>query len=310
MHNLNLYSYYDKSLADINKAHLEIAQRKSKNETGPSKRVKITVPLIFMLVIGVVIAGYMGFFREEAVVYTPPPAPPPDLRSEEEKQGYVQIQIFEFADEPAEQPKEFAAAAENNIEKDKNTEDAQVRNIAANTENLKTSDIEKLPAIRSSDTAKPDNKKETAENKPAAVKKPADTAAKPAVIIKEYSVLFENIDDKQYERVKALSGASDMNMNVVDAYSNTYSVWKVYETDDSGDILIGDKRAVHREDFLTKDDAAAYAAKENINAIIRQVGITDKTYTVKFCCGDIEKAKNLAQNSGITDRVIKIVREK
>ena len=56
--------------------------------------------------------------------------------------------------------------------------------------------------------------------------------------------------------------------------------------------------------MLTGDQAAF--AKE----VAKQVGITEKSYNIRLCCTDIDKAKNIAQSSNITDRIIKIVRKK
>ena len=64
------------------------------------------------------------------------------------------------------------------------------------------------------------------------------------------------------------------------------------------------------EDFLTQDDATEYARKRNLQSLIKQINVTEKTYNIKVCCTNIDNAKKIAQNSNITDRTIKIIREK
>lgn len=51
-----------------------------------------------------------------------------------------------------------------------------------------------------------------------------------------------------------------------------------------------------------------YAKSRNIDALIKQTGITEKSYTVKLCCSELENAKHIAQSSNITDKIIKIIR--
>ena len=133
-------------------------------------------------------------------------------------------------------------------------------------------------------------------------------APQPAPVIKKYSILFENIDEKQYNKVKKLSEKNNTRLEVVDAYSNTYSIWKVYEKSDTGNEMFGTDKVNHIEDFLTQSDAVEYAKSRNLDALIKQVGITEKSYTVKLCCSELDNAKKIAKNSNITDKIIKIVR--
>ena len=107
---------------------------------------------------------------------------------------------------------------------------------------------------------------------------------------------------------KNISNKNNIKLEVVDAYSNTYSIWKVYEKSDTGSEIYGAEKVNHIEDFLTQNDAVEYAKNRNLDALIKQVGITEKSYTVKLCCSELEDAKKIAQNSNIADRIIKIVR--
>lgn len=301
MHNLNLYSYYDKSLADVNREYLESLKNKPKRVSRSKLNKKVALAAAITLATGLIIANYLGVFSEKVVevVETPPPV---DTRTEEEKQGYVQIQIFEFADTPVETITEPATQNDNYTGKVIQT--AKAENIAkpavnnskeAEKNTDKTKEIEKQTAAKSAAVKK--EQKNTEKKAPP-----------PAPVIKKYSILFENIDEKQYNKVKELSEKNNTRLEVVDAYSNTYSIWKVYEKSDTGNEMFGTDKVNHIEDFLTQSDAVEYAKSRNLDALIKQVGITEKSYTVKLCCSELDNAKKIAKNSNITDKIIKIVR--
>ena len=307
MHNLNLYSYYDKSLADINKEYLESLKNKPKRVSRKRIDKKVALAAAITLVTGLLIANYLGVFSEKVVEVVEAP-PPVDTITEEEKQGYVQIQIFEFADTPVETIKEPAVQDNNTIPADNTVKQLAQNNIP----------VKALPVNNYKETEKTTDNKKVDENKKQEIKK-EKPVTKPlkqenektqaaAPVIKTYSILFENIDEKQYNKVKEISGQNNTKLEVVDAYSNTYSVWKVYEKSDTGSEMFGDNKVNHIEDFLTQNDAVEYAKNRNIDALIKQVGITEKTYTVKLCCSELNEAKQIAQKSNITDRIIKIVR--
>lgn len=302
MHNLNLYSYYDKSLADINREYLESLKNKPKRASRRRWDKKVALAAAITLATGLLIANYLGVFSEKVVEVVEAP-PPPDTRTEEEKQGYVQIQIFEFADTPVETITEPAAQNDNYTGKVIQT--AQAANTAKSAGIINNKETEK-------NTDKTKDSEKQAAAKSAAVKKEQKNTEKkapaPAPVVKKYSILFENIDEKQYNKVKELSDKNNTKLEVVDAYSNTYSIWKVYEKSDTGNEMFGTDKVNHIEDFLTQSDAVEYAKSRNLDALIKQVGITEKSYTVKLCCSELESAKKIAQNSNITDKIIKIVR--
>lgn len=301
MHNLNLYSYYDKSLADVNREYLESLKNKPKRVSRSKLNKKVALAAAITLATGLIIANYLGVFSEKVVEVVEAP-PPVDTRTEEEKQGYVQIQIFEFADTPVETITEPATQNDNYTGKVIQTAKAEnitkpaVNNSKEAEKNTdKTKEIEKQTAAKSAAVKK--EQKNTEKKAPP-----------PAPVIKKYSILFENIDEKQYNKVKKLSEKNNTRLEVVDAYSNTYSIWKVYEKSDTGNEMFGTDKVNHIEDFLTQSDAVEYAKSRNLDALIKQVGITEKSYTVKLCCSELDNAKKIAKNSNITDKIIKIVR--
>ena len=150
MHNLNLYSYYDKSLADVNREYLESLKNKPKRVSRSKLNKKVALAAAITLATGLIIANYLGVFSEKVVEVVEAP-PPVDTRTEEEKQGYVQIQIFEFADTPVETITEPATQNDNYTGKVIQT--AKAENIAkpavnnskeAEKNTDKTKEIEKL----------------------------------------------------------------------------------------------------------------------------------------------------------------------
>lgn len=298
MHNLNLYSYYDKSLADVNREYLESLEKKPKRVSKRKWNKKAALAAAITLATGLLIANYLGVFSKKIVEVVEAP-PPPDTRTEEEKQGYVQIQIFEFTDIPVETITE--PATQNNNYTSKIMQTAHTENTA------KPADVINKETEKNTDKTK-DSQKQTAAKSTTVKKEQKNIEKTPAPVIKKYSVLFENIDEKQYNKVKELSDKNNTKLEMVDAYSNTYSIWKVYEKSDTGNEIFGIDKVTHIEDFLTQNDAVEYAKSRNLDALIKQVGITEKSYTIKLCCSELENAKKIAQSSNITDKIIKIVR--
>lgn len=282
MHNLNLYNYYDKSLADINKEYLESLKYKPTKAAKKRFDKRHALALAIILLTGLGIANYLGVFSEPVVEVVQAP-PPIDTRTEEEKLGYVQIQIFEFTDTPVETLKEETASIDNTKLKEIGSQLERKQNVQPVVEPVKPAVVKKAPP-------------------PATQKQP--------VIKKEYAILFENISEEQFNKVKELSNKSQNKYSVLDTYSNTYTVWKVYEKNDAGSDVVDNVRVNHMEDFLTQDDATEYARKRNLQSLIKQINVTEKTYNIKVCCTNIDNAKKIAQNSNITDRTIKIIREK
>lgn len=290
MHNLNLYNYYDKSLADINKEYLESLKYKPKKVSKKHFDRRHVLALAITVLTGLGIANYFGVFDEPVVEIVQAP-PPVDTRTEEEKQGYVQIQIFEFADTPVETVTEKIKTDNETIKSIDNNSIA-MNNTSSAVDKVNIKPIEK--------------KEQTAAVKP----KQKENKAPAPVVVKEYAVLFENINENQYTKVKDLSKKYNTKLEVVDAYSNTYSIWKVYEQNDAGSEVVDAVAVTHVEDFLTQEDAVEFAAKRNIKAVIKQIGITEKSYNIKLCCTNIDNAKKIANGSSITDKIIKIIRQK
>lgn len=298
MHNLNLYKYYDKSLAEVNKEYLYALKNKPVHKTQKSSKRIYALVASIVLAAGLIVINYTGIFEEKQVETVSAP-PPPDLRTEEEKQGYVQIQIFEFADTPVETITE-EAAKDDSLENEKTV-------TAENKDKKETalSEVKNTKETAKKEAAKPSaaNTVKTAEAGKNTVKKSAAP-----LINKQYTILFENIDERQQNRIKDLSEKYGIKLKIVDAYSSTYSVWKVYERNSNGNTIIAGEKVTHVEDFLTREDATEFAAKRNLNAIVQQVGVTEKTYNTELCCTDLETAKNIAKNSRILDRIIKVIR--
>lgn len=308
MHNLNLYRYYDKSLSDINRETLETLQNKPKRVAKQKLSTKVIIAAAVAIVSGLSVVMYFGVFSKKVVEAVEAP-PPIDTRTEEEKQGYVQIQIFEFADAPIEtinKPVSVSDIANDNAETDK-AKQITAENIQkpAGMVIAKNENIDKKEESKKQ-VAKAASSRQEKKDKPT-LPVPAPAAVS-APVVKTYSILFENINENEYERVKDLSEKNNTKLELVDVYSNYYSIWKVYEKSDTGSEMLDLEKVNHIEDFLTQDDAIDYAKKRNLNVLIKQIGVTEKMYTAKLCCSELDAAKQIAQNSNITDKIIKIVR--
>ena len=82
MHNLNLYNYYDKSLADINREYLESLKYKPKKVSKKHFDRRHILALAITVLTGLGIANHLGVF-DEPVVETVQAPPPVDTRTEE-----------------------------------------------------------------------------------------------------------------------------------------------------------------------------------------------------------------------------------
>lgn len=286
MRNLNLYNYYDKSLAEINKDYLSLKDAKKSKSGKGSKGKHLALILLAVLVlstsVGIYIFTKSSVTTQETVV--PTVAQKPDLRSTEEKLGYIKVQIFEFADEAPETARPNAPIKENLL---------QNAEIPA-------------PAEKAPETAKT---KET----PAPAKKEIASKAettKTAAPVKKYSVTFEGIDPKEYDTVNSIALKYKFTPEITDSFSVSKAWWRVYRVEPSSKTVIGGKNVEKVKDFVTKEEAVAYARENNIQSVIRLEEETDKTYTLKLCCGDLDTSKKLAEDCNIRNKTIKIIREK
>ena len=212
MHNLNLYNYYDKSLADINREYLESLKYKPKKKTKSRFDRRHFLALAIILLTGLGVANYLGVFDEPVVetVQTPPPV---DTRTEEEKQGYVQIQIFEFADTPTETITEPA------VQNDSKTIKSIDNNSIALNNTSSTVDKVNINQTNKKETEKKEKKESTAVTKPKEQKKVAPPAP---VVVKEYAILFENINENQYNKIKHI-GITHKQTNINKSKNNHYA---------------------------------------------------------------------------------------
>lgn len=184
MHNLNLYNSYDKSLADLNREYLENERNKPRKRSHVNWKKRFMMSVSFLTLSGVGFYVYLAVTNPNNKVTLEPP-PPPDIRSEEEKMGYVQIQIFEFDDTaPVETINELVDNKEEaSPSKDNTTE------VAQNLEPNKNSNNNEVLIKKEDNTT--DN---TSLNTIASNKNIADAVNKQ----------FQNIENKYDEKNKKL----------------------------------------------------------------------------------------------------------
>ncbi len=301
MRNLNLYNCYDKSLADINRDYLTSKNAKKEKNGAGGKSKSLALVLLAAVILAVPAGIYLGHKLSETTQETIlAPAPPkPDLRSTEEKLGYVKVQIFEFADEAPE-----TAAAPAPAEKEQRP--AEITAAAEKT-------AEKAPektAAKGAEKEKPRETPAPAKKEPAPRTETAKAAVPAKAAEKRYSVTFEGIDPKEYDTVNSLALKYKFTPEITDSSSISRTLWRVYRMEPSSKTVIGGKNVEKVKDFATKEEAVAYAKENNIQSVIRLEEEVDKTYALRLCCGDLESSKKLAEASNIRNKTIKIVREK
>lgn len=321
MQNLNLYNYYDKSLADINKEYLTTvaSSRKDTGKKGISGKI-LAISFFFLILIGA--GGIYGYYKLNSMEvaklrYLKPSGP--DMRTSEEKLGYVKVQIFEFADEQAEQAKKDEVKKEAEKQPYESALAAKIREFSKseavrNQERPTAYDETKkiIDSVNKEGAKKPASPVKEQQKKPA--EKKTAKAAVPVQKIKpnkekSYSVIFEDINRQQYDFVKKAGALFKMKGELLDSDTHNKSVWRLYRMDGGGNVEIGGKKASFIKDFADKEKAVIFAKENKIQAIIRAENTIDGTYSIKFCCSDLENAKKLAENSNITNKTIKIVRE-
>lgn len=329
MQNLNLYNYYDKSLADINKDYLEaIGALRLKAAPRKGKGGLVALFLAVILVAGG--GGGYFYYRQKAdenfvkAHYAKPSGP--DLRSSEEKLGYVKVQIFEFADEP--------------VKTDKPTEEKYESALAAKIKSFATSAgapqqerptaydekkqlVDSIDKIGSQQIPTP--RTETASKPPAPTtfkipeapalktnKEPTIVAkATPPVVIKEktYAIIFEDVNKNQYDFLQKAGSVFRVKAETVDSKPATKTIWRLYRMDNYGDVMVGDKKANFIKDFNDKEEAIRFAKDNKIQSIIRSEDVDSGVYSARFCCTTLDNAKKFAETSNITNKTIRIIRE-
>ena len=302
MSNLNLYSYYDKSLADINKDYLNAknAKKEKKQSKGKGKKLALIVFLSVALatVAGIILGKQLSKTALESV-QTEAPAKP-DLRSREEKLGYVKVQIFEFTDEAANTESyakpvsEAVVPVEDKAKEDPIEKNEDKKPIQPAEQSKPVEDIAPAPKNKT-----PQKASAVATNQKATEK-----------TVKKYSIVFENINTGEYNTVNSLAAKYKLVPEIKNYVNNPVSFWRVYRIEPTSKTVIGGKNVEKVQDFTDKNAAVAYAKEHNIQSVIRFEEEDNKIYTIKLCCTSLESAKKMAESSNIRNKTIKIIREK
>lgn len=315
MSNLNLYNYYDKSLADINREYLNSRKVRKTKAKETSKGKKVFLLMLLAIAITVPVGIFVGKQLSDTALEVILPKEPPkaDLRSTEEKLGYVKVQIFEFADEAApisvdEAKAKQAQIQQNEIEKnksDKDEKEATEALIAARKEYIPKVEEEekKLEEKQVAKADKPvENKKENI--------KPPTPATKATPVEKKYSILFEDIDNTQFDTINSLASEYRVTSEIKESIKNYNVYWRVYRLSPESKLVIGGKNVEKVRDFKDKEEAITFAKEHNIQSVIRLEEENNNIYTVSLCCISLDSAKKIAESSNIMNKTIKIIREK
>lgn len=318
MSNLNLYNYYDKSLADINRDYLNAKKHKKAKKKDAPKSRKIFMVLFLVAAITVPIGVFLGKQLSDTAleVIHPKEAAKPDLRSTEEKLGYVKVQIFEFADDAPVSAKE-AQAKQTQIKEEETEKIVAQKNKDDETNALIAARKEFIPSIgepkkETEQKVVKEPKKENVEKKKVASKNESVKTVAPAATVaeKKYSILFEDIDSQQYGTVSSLASRYRIKSEIQDSINNSKIYWRVYRVNPNSTLIVGGKNVDIVKDFTNKDEAIAFAKEHNIQSVIKLEEEKNNIYTIRLCCSSLESAKEIAESSKIMNKTIKIIREK
>lgn len=127
-----------------------------------------------------------------------------------------------------------------------------------------------------------------------------------------YSILFEDISKTQFNRVNNILTSKNIIPEDITEVIST-PIWRVYVFDnEDGDVIINSDNYRKLGEFNTELDAKVFFTKvvEQTEVIIKKEFVLSKEYNILACCTDLELAKTIATQTSITDKVVKIIRNK
>jgi hypothetical protein len=243
----------------------------------------VAAVLFFGLVATVVIVVYDPFYKPP--VYIDEVEPPVITPPKDPMDGYVQVQVIEFV--PS-----------------KTDNSTPIRNT--------TPDLEVLPSLAPKEDVKPT----PLPAKPAPIKEekpkappppPAKPAAKPTPAVKTYSLQISGINAIEYDTLQSIAASHGVKAAITQDLSTNQTVWSVYAPSAGTGLFIEDTEVVKLSEFNLRDEAIAYAEGQGQAIIIRAENKTVANYNVELCCMNTDEAKICAQESGITNKVFRIV---
>jgi hypothetical protein len=278
----NVYKNYTATLTDLYRRELsaaadigEITLSTSQKDETSFVKTFLTAMFCFAIIAGLTLYIVNPFKKETEFPEYKPEVQRPIVSPNTQ---YVQIQVIEFEDAPE--------------------------------------DLEILPSLynKPEETAVPRaSNSASAPPKPAVVSKPA--AAKPAVQSKPsvpppvlYSVRIDGVSSSDYTRIKELSGSANITADRLTEYTN---MWALYVPASGTGMFIEGSEVFPLTYHLTKEAAIAAAerkAEAGEVSILKLETVQNDLYNVTLCCLELDSARLLAQQTGITDKVFQLRR--
>lgn len=308
MAEINLYKNFNLSLADIYNADVNSLDIVEQNKaipakTGSIKRFIITF-FIAILIFAVVTAGVLFYLKTFSGVTwhkgSTVDSTTQETNPDPATTGYVQIQVIEFAG-------------------DSNTPDTgtQASHLEPMPVIVRPVEPQEPPSSTSSATlterpvpvepsAKP-NEIPAVKTQPQAAKQPA-IPAKPPVTVPMYAIDVTGLTDSDYKVLKSLADSKQLKLT---GSKETVAgkIWVVYKAQRGTGLFIEGVEVYPSNSFTSRAEALSYAensTKSGETVLIKPQDSILESYSAKICCTDIDKAKLLAQESGITDKIFKI----
>jgi hypothetical protein len=282
----NVYKNYTATLTDLYRRELsaaadigEITLSTSQKDETSFVKTFLTAAFCFAVIAGLTLYIVNPFKKDTAFPEYKPEVPKPIVSPNTQ---YVQIQVIEFEDAP--EDLEILPSLYNK------PEETAVPRAANNAS------VPPKPAVTASKpTAKP-------VSKPVVQAKPS---VPPPVL---YSVRIDGVASSDYTRIKELSGSANITADRLTEYA---SMWALYVPASGTGMFIEGSEVLPLTYYPTKEEAIAAAerkAEAGEVSILKQETVQNDLYNVTLCCLELDSARLLAQQTGITDKIFQLRR--
>jgi hypothetical protein len=279
----NVYKNYTATLTDLYRRELsaaadigEITLSTSQKEEASFLKTFLTAAFCFAVIAGLTLYIVNPFKKETVFPEYKPEVPKPIVSPNTQ---YVQIQVIEFEDAP---------------------EDLEILpslyNKPDETAPRAANDVPPKPAVTASKPVTATPQPKPVQSKP---------ALPPSVL---YSVRIDGVSPEEYTRIKGLSGSANITADKLTEYAN---MWALYVPASGTGMFIEGSEVLPLTYYSTKETAIAAAEKKaeaGEVSILKQETVQNDLYNVTLCCLELDSARLLAQQTGITDKIFQLRR--
>jgi hypothetical protein len=130
----------------------------------------------------------------------------------------------------------------------------------------------------------------------------------PAPVITQYVLEISGINRAEFDILSGIAVSRGAKVSITRDLSVRQLVWTIYAPASGTGLFVENMEVTRLAQFSDRGEAIAYAeAQTGNNIIIRAESETEVWYAVEICCMNIDDARLSAQESGITDKVFRIV---